>query len=82
MMLKFSQKYICNDKQISFKAENQINRQSWAFRLLKKEMEPFFVDRYLHCMFNSLLCTFLKIFQGCFAVKCRSMKDENNSPQG
>jgi hypothetical protein len=32
-------------------------------------------------MFNSLLCTFLNIFQGSFPIKYRSMKDKNNSTQ-
>jgi hypothetical protein len=74
--------YICNNEQISFEAEHQIkdNETFMKFQtLLKKETwESVYIDTNPNHMFNSFLCTLLKIFQASFPVKYKSLEDKND----
>jgi len=47
--------------------------------LLKKETwESVYIDTNPNHMFNSFLCTLLRIFQASFPIKYRSLKDKND----
>ena len=78
---KFSKlKYICNKNQISFEAENQINKQGNNHELsgVQKKWESLYIDKDSNHMFISFLCTFLNILQASFPVKYKRMKDKNH----
>ena len=87
-MLKFSQLqiyiyiYICNNKHISFKGENQINRQcnnhEFSGSTKKRTWESVYIDTDPNHMYNSFLRTFLSIFQAHFPAKYKCMKDKND----
>jgi hypothetical protein len=78
--------HICNNKQISFNAENQNNRQRNNQELSdstynppppKKNRESFYTKTDPNHIFNSFLCTSLNIFQASFPVKYKCVKDKN-----
>jgi len=50
------------------------------FQTTKKKdtWESVYTDTDPNRIFNSFLCTFLNIFQACFPVKGKSMKDKND----
>jgi hypothetical protein len=77
-ILKIKNLYVWNNKQISFKAEIQINRNETIMNsqtLLKKETwECVYIDKDPNHMLNSCLCAFLNIFQASFSVKWKVWK--------
>jgi hypothetical protein len=62
-------------QQISFKAENQINKHinnhELPYSTKNETWESLYIDRDPNHMFNSCQCIFLNIFQASFSVNAK-----------